>query len=102
MKLSNCVGHRSKNVLKLWHLATASTLLAMPLCAYGQTLYPSKPIRIIVPLAAGGPSDLLARTLGQKFTETWSQPVVIDNGPGANGVVGCEIAARARRTATPC
>jgi len=66
----------------------------MPLCAYGQTLYPSKPIRIIVPLAAGGPSDLLARTLGQKFTETWSQPVVIDNRTGANGVVGCEIAAK--------
>jgi len=66
----------------------------MPLCAYGQTLYPSKPIRIIVPLAAGGPSDLLARTLGQKFTETWSQPVVIYNRTGANGVVGCEIAAK--------
>ena len=51
-------------------------------------------MRIIVPLAAGGPSDFLARTLGQKFTEAWGQPVVIDNRTGANGVVGTELAAK--------
>ncbi len=56
--------------------------------------YPVKSIRIVVPLAAGGPSDLLARTLGQKFTETWGQPVVIDNRAGANGVVGAELVAK--------
>ena len=56
--------------------------------------YPARPIRIVVPLAAGGPSDLLARTVGQKMTEAWGQPVITDNRAGANGVVGCEIVAK--------
>lgn len=56
--------------------------------------YPAKTIRIVVPLAAGGPSDLLARTLGQKLTEAWGQPVVIDNRAGSNGVLGSELVAR--------
>jgi tripartite-type tricarboxylate transporter receptor subunit TctC len=62
--------------------------------AFAQPQYPSKPIRIIVPLAAGGPSDLLARTLGQKFTEAWGQPVVIDNRAGANGALGSDLVAK--------
>ncbi len=62
--------------------------------ALAQPNYPAKAVRIVVPLAAGGPSDLLARTLGQKLTEAWSQPVVIDNRAGANGVVGCELVAK--------
>jgi tripartite-type tricarboxylate transporter receptor subunit TctC len=56
--------------------------------------YPARPIRIVVPLAPGGPSDLLARTVGQKMTEAWGQQVVVDNRAGANGIVGCEIVAR--------
>jgi tripartite-type tricarboxylate transporter receptor subunit TctC len=72
--------------------ALAAALIAQFACAQSQ--YPSKAIRIVVPLAAGGPSDLLARTLGQKFTETWGQPVVIDNRTGANGVVGAELVAK--------
>jgi tripartite-type tricarboxylate transporter receptor subunit TctC len=56
--------------------------------------YPSKPIRIIIPFGAGGPSDLLARTVGQKLTEAWGQQVLTDNRPGANGMVGSELAAR--------
>jgi tripartite-type tricarboxylate transporter receptor subunit TctC len=56
--------------------------------------YPMRPIRIVVPLAPGGPSDLVARTVGQKMTEAWSQQVIIDNRTGANGVVGCEIVAK--------
>ncbi len=62
--------------------------------ALGQAQYPAKAVRIIVPLAAGGPSDLLARAVGQKLSEAWGQAVVIDNRPGANGVVGCEIVAK--------
>ena len=72
-------------------VAGCALLLAAP-SAFAQ--YPAKAIRIIVPLAAGGPSDLLARVVGQKMSEAWSQPVVIDNRPGANGVVGCELVAR--------
>jgi tripartite-type tricarboxylate transporter receptor subunit TctC len=56
--------------------------------------YPMRPIRIVVPLAPGGPSDLVARTVGQKMTEAWGQQVVIDNRAGANGVVGSEIVAK--------
>ena len=56
--------------------------------------YPSRAIRIVVPLAPGGPADLLARTAGQKMTESWGQQVIIDNRAGANGIVGCEIVAK--------
>ncbi len=72
--------------------ACAIAFIALPAAAQPQ--YPARSIRIVVPLAAGGPSDLLARTLGQKFTDAWGQPVVIDNRAGANGVVGCELVAR--------
>ena len=73
-------------------VACAAALAVYP--ALAQSPFPAKSIRIIVPLAAGGPSDLLARTLGQKLTEAWGQPVVIDNRAGANGVVGSELVAR--------
>jgi tripartite-type tricarboxylate transporter receptor subunit TctC len=56
--------------------------------------YPSKPIRFIVPYAPGGPTDMLARLLGQKFTERWGQPVVGDNRAGANGAIGAEMLAK--------
>ena len=56
--------------------------------------YPSKPIRIIVPYAAGGTSDILARQIGPKLNETWSQPVVVENKPGANGNVGADFVAK--------
>lgn len=56
--------------------------------------YPSKPVRWIVPFAAGGPSDLLVRLIGQKLTDAWGQPVLADNRGGANGVVGSELAAK--------
>ncbi len=57
--------------------------------------YPLKPIRIVVPLAAGGPGDVLTRTMGQKLAEQTGQPVVIDNRPGANTNVGTEFVAKA-------
>ena len=56
--------------------------------------YPIRAIRVVVPLAPGGPSDLVARTVGQKLTEAWGQQVIIDNRTGANGVVGSEIVAK--------
>ena len=56
--------------------------------------YPSKAIRIIVPLAAGGPTDVLARTISQRITESWGQPVVIDNRPGANTNIGTAAVAK--------
>ncbi len=56
--------------------------------------YPVRPIRIVVPFVAGGGTDLLARTLAQKFNETWSQPVIVDNRPGGTGAVGSVLVAQ--------
>lgn len=56
--------------------------------------YPTRPVRIVVPFGAGGPSDLLARTVAQKMSENLGQQVIIENRGGANGVVGVEAVAR--------
>lgn len=60
-----------------------------------QTAYPTKTIRIVVPYTPAGTTDILARAMGQKFTQAWSQPVLVDNRPGANGNIGTEVAAKA-------
>jgi tripartite-type tricarboxylate transporter receptor subunit TctC len=53
--------------------------------------YPTKPIRIIVPYTPGGTTDMLARLVGQKMTESWGQQVIVDNRPGASGIIGAEL-----------
>jgi tripartite-type tricarboxylate transporter receptor subunit TctC len=62
--------------------------------ASAQPAYPSKPIRLVVPLAPGGPSDHMARALTQKLTEGIKQTIIVDNRPGASGVIGTEIVAK--------
>lgn len=57
--------------------------------------YPSKPIRIVVHFPPGGPTDLVARAVGQKLNEAWGQQVIIDNRPGAGGVLGVDLVVRA-------
>src|SRR5690606_23532446 len=57
--------------------------------------YPDKPIRIIVPYPPGGFNDTLARTLGQKLHQAWSQPVVVENRPGGGTIIGTGMAAKA-------
>ena len=57
--------------------------------------FPTKAIRFVVPFPAGGPLDISARAIGQKLTEAWGQPVVIDNRPGAGGNIGAEFVAKA-------
>ena len=56
--------------------------------------YPSRPIRIVVPYAAGGTSDILARQIGPKLNDAWGQPVIVENRPGANGNVGADFVAK--------
>ena len=63
--------------------------------AYAQQPYPARPIRIISPFAPGGGNDVLSRTIAQKLTENVKQQVIVENRPGANGVIGTEAAARA-------
>jgi tripartite-type tricarboxylate transporter receptor subunit TctC len=58
--------------------------------------YPSQPIHIVVAASPGGVNDILARLVGQKLTERWGQPVVVENKPGAGTILGTEFAARAR------
>ena len=57
--------------------------------------YPTKPVRIVVPFPAGGATDILARAVAQKLTETWGQAFVVDNRPGAGGNIGSELVAKA-------
>jgi tripartite-type tricarboxylate transporter receptor subunit TctC len=67
-------------------LATSAAALAQP--------FPNKPIKIVVPYAPGGPTDIVARVVGQKLAEQLGQPVIIDNKPGAGGNIGAESVAR--------
>lgn len=74
-------------------LTLALTLIAP--ASQAQT-YPDKPIQIIVPFAAGGGADIVARLLGQRMSETWGQPVIVENRPGASGNIGTGIVAKAK------
>jgi tripartite-type tricarboxylate transporter receptor subunit TctC len=61
--------------------------------AFGQD-YPARPVRIVVPFPPSGAADLLTRALGKRLSESWSQPVVADNRPGAGGNIGAEAVAK--------
>ena len=81
------------------HIRKAVTLLAAAACfllppAFAQD-YPSKPIRIIVPYAAGGGVDILARLVGQQLSERWKQPVVVENQGGGSNTIGMGTVKRA-------
>ena len=74
-------------------IAVVATFLLAPCITYPQA-YPSRPIRLIVPSAAGGPPDIAARSLASELTKQMGQQVVVDNRPGASGIIGLEMIAR--------
>jgi len=61
----------------------------------GMASYPSRPVQIIVPFTPGTGMDILARTVGQKLSERWGQPVIVDNRPGASGNIGTDMVVKA-------
>lgn len=85
---------RTKSGFMLVTLA-AAIVAGWTVPALSQQTYPSRPIRIISPFAAGGGNDLLCRTVAAKLTENLKQQVIVENRTGANGIIGTEAAARA-------
>ncbi|MCE2948710.1 MAG: tripartite tricarboxylate transporter substrate binding protein [bacterium] len=84
------------------HRATAVSAAALTAAfallsaaAAAQPAYPSKPLRMIVPFTPGGFTDLMARTVGEQLARSLGQPVLIDNRPGANGIIGAEALSKA-------
>ena len=73
----------------------AALLIAAPGFVLAAQSYPARPVRIVVPVPAGGGVDALARVVGQHLNAVWGQPFIVDNRPGAGGSLGAEIAARA-------
>lgn len=73
----------------------ASVAFAAPVHGQSPSAYPAKPVRMIVPLPAGGSADTLARILGQNLSERWGQQLVVDNRPGGGGNIGADSVARA-------
>ena len=78
----------------------AAALPALSRLAGAQT-YPTRPVRMIVPFAPAGTTDIAARLIGQWLSEHLGQPFVIENRPGANGNIGTEAVVRAPLMATP-
>jgi tripartite-type tricarboxylate transporter receptor subunit TctC len=76
-------------------IAQLGALGASPWWAHAQTRYPERPIRIVIPVPAGGQTDVLARLLGQKLTDALGQPVIVESKPGVATVLASELVARA-------
>jgi tripartite-type tricarboxylate transporter receptor subunit TctC len=78
----------------LARIGSGIAALALALSASAQT-FPSKPIKIVVPFPPGGFNDVLGRTLAQEFQKAWNQPVLVDNRPGGNTIIGSDLVAKA-------
>jgi tripartite-type tricarboxylate transporter receptor subunit TctC len=79
--------------MKLLHRTLCLAVCLLPAQALSQA-FPAKPIRIVVPFSAGGPTDITARLIGPRMTELLGQPIVIDNRAGATGIIGAELVAK--------
>ena len=77
------------------HRCLAAGLLLVSGGALAQGAFPSKPMTFIVPFAPGGATDLMTRSIAQKMSESMGQPVIVENRPGANAIVGSSAVAKA-------
>ncbi|MEJ5991718.1 tripartite tricarboxylate transporter substrate binding protein [Ramlibacter sp. PS3R-8] len=75
--------------------ATAAALAALSFSAVAQEAFPARPLRIVVPFPAGGVVDVVARSVGQKLSEKYGQPVIVENRAGAGGSIGTDAVAKA-------
>lgn len=82
------------NLIRLGLLCSAWLVCALAAPAQAQQPYPAKPIKVIVPFSAGSATDVVARMVGNKLAEAWGQQVVIDNKPGASGIIAATAAAK--------
>ena len=81
-------------VRKIMRALVALMAMACALSVAHAQNYPSRVVRIVVPIAAGGATDILSRTIAQRLHESWGQVVQVDNRPGASGIIGSEIVAK--------
>src|SRR3954462_9259414 len=80
-------------IVKIPALRFAAACCAFAL-SIAQAAWPERPVKIVVPFAAGGATDVVARALGQRLGEMWKQPVIIENRPGAGGNIGADVVAK--------
>jgi tripartite-type tricarboxylate transporter receptor subunit TctC len=85
--------HRLSRLITALAWVLFGWLAVVSLAAAAET-YPSKPIRLVVPFPPGGSLDVVARAIGQKLTDAWGQPVIVDNRPGAGGNIGADLVAK--------
>lgn len=82
-----------RTILAAAAAATAASLVAAP--AFAQAAWPAQPVKIVVPAPAGSSLDIIVRLLGDRLKDRWGQPVVVENKPGAGGMLGVDVAAKA-------
>jgi tripartite-type tricarboxylate transporter receptor subunit TctC len=86
--------YREEWIMRLVRRALCLALCLLPAAQAVSQPFPAKPIRIVVPFSAGGPTDITARLIGPRMTELLGQPIVIDNRAGATGIIGAELVAK--------
>src|SRR5690348_2867731 len=82
-----------RKMIRAGAILAAALVFASP--AVRAQTYPSRQITLIVPFAAGGSNDVVGRAIGKKLSEAWGQPVVVENRPGAGGMIGTSAVAAA-------
>ena len=88
--------------LRRRHLLASAGSLCLPATLFAQDGWPAKPVRIVVPFAPGGSTDILARALAPELGKALNQTFIIDNRPGAGGNIGADTIASRRPMATTC